>query len=87
MTTEERENRKTWARLIRQFKKAASTFQLLPETANRAYYITYAIEAWGVSRKQFTSDELHKIINDLFADDEESISATGSGEEEEASLE
>jgi hypothetical protein len=82
--------RKIWARLMQQFKKAALTFQLLPETANRAYYITYAIQAWmSVTGNPFTAEELHKIIDDLFRDDvdEEPISATASGEGEEASLE
>ena len=78
-----KQNIKIWARLRRQFEKAALTFQLLPETTNRAYYITYAIEAWGsVTGKPFTGEELHEIIDDLFRDDndEEPISGTGSGE-------
>ena len=78
----DRTRKQVWREMMRHFEDAACTFQSLPETTRRAYYISYALSAWElVTRNPFTAKELHEIIDELFRnDDEESISATGSGE-------
>jgi hypothetical protein len=87
MSTDREQLKNLRVGIAQHFEDAATLFQSLPPEEHELY-LTTAIGAWNlVAKEPLTAEMLQGMIETLFAgeeDDDEPISATGSGESAQA---